>query len=343
MPCYHPMRRWWFGELTGDGKQTGAVITDLECKLLTSRKKGGQIYHGYWPAERWSEEIPCGKCYGCRMEYAKQWATRCILESKQWENNWFITLTYDDEHLPLKEQINTDTGEMKGIMSATLEPPAVTKFMKDLRRYWKYHYDEDNIRFYACGEYGGRNGRPHYHIIAFNLNIRDIKPLGRTQTGRMQWDSDIIRKIWGKGLTGLGKVEYESCAYVARYMLKKQKGPGSTEWYAEKGLVPEFTRTSRRPGVGGNYYEANKDKIYSYDEIILPKGQKVKPPKYYDKLYDIEYPYEMEEIKKARKKAAKESEAAELAKTTLTKKELLEVKERTAKERIKKLKRGIEE
>ena len=159
----------------------------------------------------------------------------------------------------------------------------------------------------------------------------------------MQWDSPAIRKIWGKGLTALGHVEYDSCAYVARYMLKKQKGENAKEYYAEMGLEPEFTRSSRRPGAAAGYFERNKEKIYHYDEIVLPGNKVVRPPKYYDKLYDIENPKELETIKNTRKAAAKEAEKIELAKTTLTKGELLALKERTAKEKIKKLPRKLNE
>ena len=113
----------------------------------------------------------------------------------------------------------------------------------------------------------------------------------------MQWDSPAIRKIWGKGLTALGHVEYDSCAYVARYMLKKQKGENAKEYYAEMGLEPEFTRSSRRPGIAAGYFERNKEKIYHYDEIVLPGNKVVRPPKYYDKMYDLENPKELEAIK----------------------------------------------
>lgn len=343
MPCYHPLRRWWWGETDQDGKQINAKITGWEVDTLFERPVGFGKIRGNWSAEEWSEEIPCGKCIGCRLEYSRQWANRCMLEAQEWPENWFITLTYDDAHLPFKERIDTKTGEMMEEFTPSLYPPDITKFMKDLRRYWEYHYGEQNIRFYACGEYGSHTARPHYHIIAFNLKLHDLQPCGRSKSGKMQWDSPAIRKIWGRGLTALGHVEYDSCAYVARYMLKKQKGENAKEYYAEMGLEPEFTRSSRRPGIAAGYFERNKEKIYHYDEIVLPGNKVVRPPKYYDKLYDIENPKELEEIKNARKAAAKEAEKAELAKTTLTKGELLALKERTAKEKIKKLPRQLEE
>ena len=199
-----------------------------------------------------------------------------------------------------------------------------------------------NTPFEKDKKYGGKTARPHYHLILFNINIHDLKPCGRSKSGAMQWDSEVIRKIWGKGLIGIGRCTYNSCAYTARYMLKKQKGEKAKDFYAENGLEPEFTRCSRKPGIAANYFQRNKDKIYKYDEVVLPGNKVVKPPKYYDKLYDIEYPEEMETIKSARKAAAEEAQKIELAKTTLLREELLELKERTAKEKVKKLPRELE-
>lgn len=342
MPCYHPLRRWWFGEVDEDGKQINAMVTPWQQDYLYSRRVGFARIPGEWDGKEWSQEIPCGKCIGCRLEYSRQWANRCTLEAEEWENNWFLTLTYDNEHLPFKECVNVKTGELTGEFTPSLQPDDMTKFMKDLRRYWEYHYGENNIRFYLCGEYGGKTARPHYHLILFNINIHDLKPCGRSKSGAMQWDSEVIRKIWGKGLIGIGRCTYNSCAYTARYMLKKQKGEKAKDFYAENGLEPEFTRCSRKPGIAANYFQRNKDKIYKYDEVVLPGNKVVKPPKYYDKLYDIEYPEEMETIKTARKAAAEEAQKIELAKTTLLREELLALKERTAKEKVKKLPRELE-
>ena len=88
-------------------------------------------------------QVPCGNCIGCRLDYSRQWANRCYLESLGSKNVYFITLTYDDEHLPVGKFGNN-----------TLVPDDLKKFLKDLRRYYSYHYKLDNIRYFACGEYG---------------------------------------------------------------------------------------------------------------------------------------------------------------------------------------------
>lgn len=89
------------------------------------------------------ETVPCGCCIGCRLDYSKDWATRCMLEAQDWKDNYFITLTYDDEHLPIGKYCNN-----------TLVNEDLKKFIKDLRRYYSYHYKHNDIRFFACGEYG---------------------------------------------------------------------------------------------------------------------------------------------------------------------------------------------
>ena len=55
--------------------------------------------------------IPCGQCTGCKLRKRKDWATRMELEaySHDKERIWFITLTYDDDHVPTQD---TETGEI---------------------------------------------------------------------------------------------------------------------------------------------------------------------------------------------------------------------------------------
>lgn len=105
--------------------------------------------------------LPCGKCIGCRLDYAREWANRCMLEAKQYEFNEMLTLTYDEENLPI-----TTTEEVaEGVkIYATLVKKDVQDFLKRLRQHWLREYNWQGIRFYMCGEYGEKFGRPHYHI-----------------------------------------------------------------------------------------------------------------------------------------------------------------------------------
>lgn len=300
------------------------------------------------------QKIPCGKCWACRLSYSKDWATRCTLESKEFEENWFITLTYDDEHKPyINKMSNKETGEIyedDGTWNGYLVPEHVTKFMKDLRRHWYYHENEHtNIRFFSCGEYGEKYKRPHYHLILFNLPIKpeDIKVWKNTKDGNTLYKCPKIEQIWKKGAVVLANVNWSTCAYVARYVTKKITGEIKEDHYASKGQTQEFVRMSRKPGIGRNFYEQNKEKIYQNDEIIMKtvKGNigAIKPPKYYDKIYDIDYPEDMEKIKERRKNAAIENQKVKARMTTLSEKEQLIIQEKTLANKAALLKRSMNE
>lgn len=287
-------------------------------------------------------EVPCGKCEACGLTYSKQWMQRCMLEAKQWKFNEMVTLTYNDDNLPKQSGIDPKTGEIREV--STLCKKDVEKFNKDLRKYWKYHYGEDNIRFYMCGEYGDQKGRPHYHILFFNLNVRDKEFHKNSDTGFPLYTSKILEKIWGKGWVQINEVNEETCAYVARYILKKQKGKGSKEYYKMLGKVPEYTNGSRKPGLAKYFYDEHKDSIYEYDKMVIGTNngaQQIKPSKYYDRLFDIDEPDKMEQIKQRRKELAEQRQATLNKLSGLTLEQQREFKANMIHERLKKLERGL--
>lgn len=338
MACYHPLKAVVLPEQTENGKKVIKFVPNNTKQYLYTNKEIGykQILKSFI-------EIPCGNCIGCRLAYSREWANRCILEAKNYEFNEFITLTYDNEHLPMSEGVDLETGEVRTV--ATLEPKHLQKFMKDLRRYFEYHYNHTDIRFYACGEYGDEKERPHYHLIVFNLPVPDKEFYFTNKKGNINYHSDIIQKIWGKGLTSLCPVTWETCAYTARYVMKKQKGKGAKEYYSDIGKVAEFVRMSRNPGIARDYYEQNKDKIYECDEIFIKKSdktEKVRPSKYYDRLFDIENPERLERLKKIRKKFAEEVAKSQLHNTSLSAEEYLRQQELKKLNQAKKLLRNYE-
>lgn len=232
--------------------------------------------------------IPCGQCIECRLQASREKATRIVLEASQYTDNWCVTLTYDDDHIPFgKKQF------------PTLVPEDIQKFNKDLRRYFDYHYNFKGIRFYCAGEYGEVNARPHYHMIYFNLPLpaEDVFLCKneKSQTGEDLFVSEIMNKIWSKGRVRLNVLSWQYAAYCARYILKKQTGQNS-EVYDELGIFPEFTRCSTQPGIGYNYLMDHLDEILDYGYITLKIGDKVEHapiPQYFirkiiDKEIDIE-------------------------------------------------------
>lgn len=298
--------------------------------------------------------VPCGKCIGCRLNYSSQWATRCMQEASLYKNNYFITLTYDPEHIHITEGINKVTGNIE--LVGTLVKKDLQDFMKRLRinwerwHNWKYENDEEGniinygIRYYACGEYGDHTARPHYHIIAFNLPIFDLKPLCK-KNGNLLWMSEEINKTWGMGVCNIGEVTWESAAYVARYTMKKRVDNKSENFYKNDGIEKEFPLMSTHPGIGKPWYEKNKDNIYKYDSVYIKRKEKListKPPRYFDKLYDIEEPEEMQKIKKERIEIGEIAKKQMLKNTDLTELEYAKLREENKIEQIKKLKRNLE-
>lgn len=192
--------------------------------------------------------IPCGHCLSCKLDYARVWSNRCMLESLDHEKNCFLTLTYDDEHL----------GDNK------LDKKDFQDFMKRLRSNL-----DVNIRYFACGEYGGKFGRKHMHAIIFGWCPDDVKNIFGHLT------SDFVQSTWKKGNVEIGDVTPASCAYVARYCQKKI--------YTNKS--DEFVLMSRRPGIGYNYFKNNFEKIYDYGHVIV-NGSKGNIPRFFDKCLE---------------------------------------------------------
>lgn len=220
--------------------------------------------------------VPCGQCIGCRLERSRQWALRCVHEASLHEHNCFITLTYNDEHLPFNR---------------TLVKSDFQLFMKRLRKSLGFP-----IRFFHCGEYGETTHRPHYHAIIFGWEPDD-KVLFNVVNGVRVFTSEKLEKIWGNGFITVGDVTFESAAYVARYVLKKITGDKAAAHY--NGRLPEYVTMSRRPGIAFDWFQKYWSDVYPHDYVVA-RGYKCKPPRYYDKCLGDELPYTLETIKRAR-------------------------------------------
>lgn len=213
--------------------------------------------------EWWNEiKIKCGKCEECKYEHANEWATRATLETKTQKEGIFITLTYSPENLPKDRSIHKEH---------------LQKWWKRLRKHYKGH----KIKYLACGEYGSKNKRPHYHALIWGLpKIEDLKEHIETDIGNMLYTSKIMEKIWGYGFIIIGRATYQSACYVARYTTKKQSN------YNKLGKEQEFITMSN--GIGKQYFIENQQKILETDGILIKVKDevKVKPiPRYFEKIY----------------------------------------------------------
>ena len=261
MPCYHPIPMWHSKNIN---KETGK-------RPLTAN------YGDAWrPLGRLPDTIyvPCGQCVGCRLEYSRQWAMRCVHEFETAGRvGSFITLTYNPDNLPPDGKVHKDH---------------VQKFFKRLRKKFG-----NGIRFFACGEYGHNFKRPHYHAIIFGLQFTDLM-IHTVKHGYQYYRSPTLERLWPYGFSLVGNVTFESAAYVARYVFKKQKGDD-----VDDSLQP-FVLMSRMPGLGHDWYNKYKNQIYPNDFIVIRDGITCKPPQYYDSLLEKDNPELYERVKKAR-------------------------------------------
>ena len=289
--------------------------------------------------------LPCGQCLGCRIEYSRQWANRLMLEREAHDAAWFCTFTYDDDHVPRSYYPDPETGE--AIPSLTLCKRDFQLLMKRIRR----RFPDDHIRFFACGEYGSQTFRPHYHAIIFGLHLDDLVPYKTVREGGelyTYYNSPKLQSCWldsdGKpiGFVVVGEVTWESCAYTARYVTKKLKGK-EADFYEKHCISPEFSLMSRRPGIARDYYESHPGIFDSdYINISTPKGgRKFRPPRYFEKLFEIEDPVRSKELKEIKKRLALDAQKSKLSKTSLELDELLAVEEQNFTDKIKSLRRNL--
>lgn len=298
MPCYYPLSAFQCAD--------GSIVF-YESKRHDTVK---------------SLSLPCGQCIGCRLERSRQWAIRCMHEAQMHTQNCFITLTYDDAHLPSDRSLHYRDFQL---------------FIKRLRK----RYLGRRIRYYMAGEYGENFGRPHWHACIFGLDFDDKKLWKRTSANSLLYRSKELELLWPFGYSSIGDVTFESAAYVARYIMKKVTGKNASEHYQEIdpdtgeiiNRTPEFTKMSLKPGIGYEWYKQYTSDVYPHDYVVV-RGKKVKPPKFYDKKYKIDNPYEFDELLYIREKSAK----LRYEDNTL---ERLAVKEQVVKAKLQKLKRNL--
>lgn len=220
-------------------------------------------YSGNQPI--YSVNVACGKCYNCLRRRINQWAFRLIQEDRRSTSTYFITLTYDTDHVPLTKMCNL-----------TLKKDDLQKFFKRLRYYHSKDgmylseikkgksTDRKPIKYYACGEYGGLFGRPHYHAIIFNAF------------------PDQFEKAWTAGNIQFREADTASIFYTLKYIEKKE----SKQWHYDQDVIPEFALRSK--GLGSNYITEETKKHHTSDldnNYVQSDKFKIALPRYYAKAF----------------------------------------------------------
>lgn len=354
--CYHPIvaLRWKRG---APKSREVELISSLESELIQYDCKDfddlkNKVYNNPAIFGGWLKEvllINCGQCTECRLQKSREWANRCVLEAQQYPKGtcFFVTLTYSDENLIYGDEL------------PTLDKNAISSFMKRLRRRWQYQFnfpdkDEVGIRFYGAGEYGSKSGRPHYHLILFNIpHLQEDLVFYKTNfQGDVYYNSPLLESCWPYGHVVVADVTWESCAYVARYVMKKRTGPDS-QFYEENSLCPEFSLMSRNPGIARGAYDESK--IINSEFIFPGKKQAnvVQSIEYFDRIFKEAHSDDViddfltgetawERLHRERKERAEERQKEKTLRTSQSQISELRCKERRKEKSSKKLLRPLD-
>lgn len=239
------------------------------------KKALGPGEKGFWRGET----VPCGKCLGCRADQAREWSHRLQHESRMHDHSWFVTLSYNEEKLP---------------ENGSLNPEHLRTFFKTLRRREEERAgrageEATRYSYYACGEYGDKRKRPHYHAVLCGPSFLDKRFL-RNDNGNDVWRSSILENAWPHGFSEFGDVTPASAAYVAGYVRKKLRRLEYEDMYTRVNpltgevveVEEEFSRMSRRPAIGRRWIKKYWKDVYPRDYIVV-EGKEYKPPRFYDK------------------------------------------------------------
>lgn len=194
--------------------------------------------------------VPCGKCPACLANQRQEWVFRLKQEYLDSKFSIFVTLTYDNEHLPDNMSVNkTD----------------VQLFHKRLRKY----FPPGDLRYYVVSEYGDHTQRPHYHGLYFFKSVYDTS-----------FVYDVFEKSWQNGFIKFGQVEEGSIVYCTKYCLKHSATP--------PGRTETFRLLSKMQGGLGSHYLKKMSEYHIDSEqfnFVSQDGKTCRMPRYYrDKL-----------------------------------------------------------
>lgn len=251
------------------------TIANPKCDkhgFYTYNKFDDLLYRAKYGKEAYIE-VPCGKCEACIDRKSNEWASRIYHEWLSSPTSAFLTLTYAEENLTYKEMSFELGSYIEKLNVPQLEKTDVQKFMKRLRRVLG-----NGVRFFIGGEYGETDGRPHYHLALFHFDVRYNDII-----------YDIVKEVWKLGNVTYGDMNIQRVMYVAKYIYSSSMVDDDTV----KNFQKPFILSSRRPGIGYQYFLDRENRKYHNDtldtSIPIDDGKKMPMPRYYrDKIFTKE-------------------------------------------------------
>lgn len=230
---------------------------DIDFETGEVQRRRGTRSLSFTPSEgSASVTVPCGRCAGCLLAQSRVLAIRAYHESTRHRQNSFLTLTYDDDHLPEDGKVSVET---------------MQKFWKRLR----FRKEVPKIRYLCCGEYGDLGGRPHYHALVFGADFMD----GRARLWKEdQFLHPLLQDVWGLGMVTHAPLNFARCAYVAGYVTKKI---GTPDVFRKMS-----TGRGANCGLGHGWLTAHASSIRNVGGVVI-EGQVLPVPSYYFDKADL--------------------------------------------------------
>lgn len=211
--------------------------------------------------------VPCRQCMCCRLKKVQslRMMSDLYLYDRYMDGQGasFVTLTYSDKFLPIND---------RGII--TLRKSDFQKFNKRFRINLVRNNLNFPYKFIACGEYGGKLSRPHYHIIMLGItkSIAD----------------EFVPLSWNhieNGISDIGSLARGGLNYVLKYCTKTSLGKDAKKLYDDNGVERPFICHSKSLEL--DYFVRNLQEIEDNNFSIRHKGKLVTLPNYYRKKYDV--------------------------------------------------------
>lgn len=227
--------------------------------------------------------VPCGKCPECKAKWRTQLAQRVRYELDKYKDNvCFLTLTVNDDYI---DEVFPD---------GSLSHAYFQKFMKRLRGKLDYHKNL-KIKYLCCGEYGEKNGRPHFHVIIFGWKPHDLRYRGRSQKGYSAYKSDFLEEVWRAGFVDVGSVDVHTAPYMVKYMVKFAEIKGDDfELNGRKVKKPYIVYPKTVLGI--DFFIGNYRQILRNGFIRDTRGKKIGIPRSFLKYAENSDNLEMQEL-----------------------------------------------